>query len=416
MKFTYSTLKKSAVTLSIFSASMSSMASEESDQLRHRIELLEKQVQVSQKSTSNTQFNYGGYIKFDAIASRYSDGEKATAAVGEDFFIPSTIPIGGDSGDYRIHMTAKTSRFYFTTKTTTEAGSISTRVELDFMLSGQGDERISNSNSPRARHAFVNWRWDERNELLAGQTWSTFFNVGALSETLDFVGPVGTLFNRQPMLRYTHKTETGSIQLAAENPASTLYGGNTSTYDDNRFPDVVARYNGNSGQLRYSVASLLREISYQDAVNNVAHDEREIAYGLSISGKYTFNNRDDLRVMINAGNGLGRYMSLNGFRTGNIESDGKLKLIHQQGGFIAYRHFWNEKWRTNIVVSASKADNPKSVSGTTAEKYQSTHLNLLYSPVKALSVGGEILTAKKTLENNDEGSLNRFQFSVKYGF
>ncbi len=61
------------------------------------------------------------------------------------------------------------------------------------MLSGQGDERVSNSYAPRVRHAFFTY-----NNWLFGQTWMTFFNVGALPENLDFVGPAeSTVFGRQ---------------------------------------------------------------------------------------------------------------------------------------------------------------------------------------------------------------------------
>ena len=113
---------------------------------------------------------------------------------------------------------AKTSRFYFTTDTDTDAGRVSSRIELDFMLSRNGDERISNSWNSRIRHAFIKWDYSDSGSLLAGQTWSTFFNVGALPDLLDFVGPVGTIFDRQPMLRWT----TGPWQFAVENAATRL--------------------------------------------------------------------------------------------------------------------------------------------------------------------------------------------------
>ncbi|WP_323846750.1 hypothetical protein [Microbulbifer magnicolonia] len=32
---------------------------------------------------------------------------------------------------------------------------------------------------------------------LAGQTWPTFFNVGALPQSVDSIGPAGTIFERQ---------------------------------------------------------------------------------------------------------------------------------------------------------------------------------------------------------------------------
>ena len=87
---------------------------------------------------------------------------------------------------------------------------LGTFIEMDFLVSGQGNETVSNSYSPRLRHAFITYdKW------LFGQTWMTFFNVGALPENLDFVGPTeATIFGRQPMIRYT----SGGLQLALGKP------------------------------------------------------------------------------------------------------------------------------------------------------------------------------------------------------
>lgn len=369
------------------------------------------------RQPQGTQIEIGGFMKLDSQFSDYSDGGSATASIGEDFLVPSTIPIGGEGGDTKFHSHAKSSRLFIKSSTAVAGGQVNTHLEIDAMAGGQGDERISNSYAQRLRHAYVDWQMDERNSLLAGQTWSTFFNVGALPEGLDFVGPVGTIFERQPQLRYTRKIGSGSLQLAAENPATTLYNGSENPYDDSSAPDLVLRYNNSAGDFSYSVASMSRELAYDSDIGN----ESVRGHAVSVSGKYQLG-RDDIRFMLSSGNALGRYMGLNGFRAGIIEADGDIDLIDQTGGYIALRHFWNDKWRSNLVLSASKADNPESVSDTTASDYRSLHLNLLYSPVPKMTLGGEYIFASKTVENgsgtlvDDEGELQRLQFSVKYAF
>jgi len=364
-----------------------------------------------------TQIEIGGFMKLDSQFSDYSDGGAATAGIGEDFLVPSTIPIGGEGGDTKFHSHAKSSRLWIKSRTAVAGGQVNTHLELDAMASGQGDERISNSSAQRLRHAYVDWQVDGTRALLAGQTWSTFFNVGALPEGMDFVGPVGTIFERQPQLRYTHKIGAGSVQLAAENPATTLYNGTENPYDDNGTPDIVLRYNNRMGGLSYSVASLSRELAYDTGTGS----ESARGYAISVSGKYQLG-RDDIRFMLSSGNALGRYMGLNGYRAGIIEADGEIELIDQTGGFVALRHLWNEEWRSNLVLSASRADNPDTVSDTTASAYRSLHLNLLYSPIPKMTLGGEYILASKTVENasgalaDDEGELRRLQFSVKYVF
>jgi hypothetical protein len=392
-------------------------------------------IEEARPMAKGTKFTYGGFIQLDAIASDYSDGKPSSTL--EDFLVPSLIPVepaSGKSDSYTAtNLHAKTSRFFFTTKTNTDAGAISSRVELDFLLSGHGDERISNSWNSRVRHAFVKWDYAEGGSLLAGQSWSTFFNVGALPDLLDFVGPVGTLFNRQPQIRWT----TGGLQLAVENPATRL-NRNILVKDDDTgelkdelstsfdnfhegIPDIVARYNGKTGDLNWSVAGLVRELSYEDRPTSSIEDDsdEQIVYGLSVSGKWMWG-KDDLRFMVNYGDGLGRYLGLNSYNDGYIDSSGDIDTIDQWGAFLAYRHFWSPKWRSTFSVSATGADNPDTDDflhgNSLAKEYQSAHANLNYLPAPKLSIGGELVYATKELEDGRDGDMSRLQFAVKYAF
>ena len=108
-------------------------------------------IEEARPMAKGTKFTYGGYIQLDAIASDYSDG-KPTFYASDDLLVPSTIPVepkDGNSDSYSsTNLHAKSSRFFFTTATDTDVGKISTRIELDFILSGDTpsvDERISNS-------------------------------------------------------------------------------------------------------------------------------------------------------------------------------------------------------------------------------------------------------------------------------
>ena len=90
---------------------------------------------------------------------------------------------------------------------------------MDFLLPPGGNERVSNSYNPRLRHAFFTYgKW------LFGQTWSTFQDVGALPESVDFLAASdGIVFERQPMVRYS----SAGWQFAIENPETTItpFGG-----------------------------------------------------------------------------------------------------------------------------------------------------------------------------------------------
>ena len=138
----------------------------------------------------DTDVTFGGYVKLDAMYTDSSDGQIATG-IGRDFYIPSLTPVGGadEGGTFDFH--ARQSRFFFKTSSKLENGkTIGGHIELDFMATAGGDERITNSYSPRLRQAFITY-----DNWLFGQAWSTFQNVGALPDSLDFIGPTpGTVF------------------------------------------------------------------------------------------------------------------------------------------------------------------------------------------------------------------------------
>ena len=96
------------------------------------------------------------YIKRGAV--RVSIGGYDIAALGQ----------GEIFGEMSFH--AKESRFHFdVTRKLDNGKTLKAYVELDFLLSGQGDERISNSFNPRLRQFYFSYgKW------LLGQTWSTF--------------------------------------------------------------------------------------------------------------------------------------------------------------------------------------------------------------------------------------------------
>ena len=189
-------------------------------------------------------YKFGGYIKTDLIYSDYDSGSYTGA--GRDWYIGGVTPVGDGPGESYLDVHAKESRINFRSTHNLDNGAkIGTFLEMDFQLPSQGDERISNSYNPRLRHAFVTY-----NNWLVGQTWMTFYNVGAIPENIDFVGPTeSTIFGRQAMIRYT----SGPWQFALENPETTItpYGGGSRIVaDDNLAPDAALRYNltGDWGQ------------------------------------------------------------------------------------------------------------------------------------------------------------------------
>jgi hypothetical protein len=174
-------------------------------------------------------------------------------------------------------------------------------------------------------------------------------------------------------------------------------------------PDVTARWATKGDWGHFSVAGLLRQ--FKDG------DETAGGGSLSVAGKFNLGSKDDLRYMVNAGSGLGRYMAF-GMGTDVVqEANGDIDTIAGYGGFVGWRHVFNPKLRGNLVYSAVHYDNDVDLTGYgVTERSQSIRANLIYSPFPKLDVGAEISYGERALEDDREGDLKRLHTTVKYSF
>ncbi|NOU51648.1 porin [Pseudoalteromonas sp. JBTF-M23] len=360
-------------------------------------------------SIGQTDINYGGYVKLDAIWSDFSDGTLGSGNIGRDFYVPGTTPVSATSSEDAVFdMHARQSRFNLATTTKLDDGSdIKTKIELDFIVSTGGNERVTNSYSPRLRQAYVSYKgWT------FGQAWSNFQNVSALPETLDFVGAAeGTVFVRQAMVKYN----VGNWSFSAENPESTVTTADSARVvtDDTSMPDFTARYTYNADWGHLVVAALARQLTYKLG----AADETETSMGISASGRINFG-KNNLKFMLTQGQGLGRYVGLN-VANGAVYDGNKLHAIDSTSGFISYQYHWNDTLRSTFLYSFFSADNDENllaISGNPTKSSQSFSANLLYSPVKKLTFGVEYKVATRDTEASLDGDLNRLQLSAKYVF
>jgi len=316
------------------------------------------------KISDEDKISFGGYIKMDA---RYVDGN-----IGyRDFWIGTGTVLEKDASQTK----------FFTNETRFNMkyvhGEVTGFIELDF-YGGGGNEVISNSSHPRLRHAFIKYQ-----NILVGQTWSTFMNTSALAETADFAGPmVGEVFVRNNQIRYS----SGNLQLAIENPES--YGGDPT---NDSVPDVMAKYTFKGDWGNVSVAGLYRNLTTVSG-----NDER--ALGVSVAGRIKTVGKDDFRFQIHQGD-LGRYVGV------AAAKDLVGEEVEETTSFmVAYRHFWSNDIRSsvfygNITTEESDADR--------------THwgINVFKSYTAKLSFGLEIGNFEMADLDADSDYV---QFSAKY--
>jgi len=356
-------------------------------------------------ATAAGRIEMGGFIDVDAHVSDISDGSIAPGSIARDFYIPGATPVGGAGGDAVTDFTAKGSRFFLAARTPTDRGDIRGRIEMDFLGSPGGDERVSNSYNPRLRVAWVEhagWRF--------GQDWSTFQNTAAIPESVSFlVASDGMIFVRQAQLRYTR----GNWQIALENPDTTLTAttGGRINNGDNALPDLVLRYNRNGAFGNLSFAALARNLTGPSGGAETA------GWGLSASGRIRLGDRADLRGSVTAGEGVGRYIGLNAVNAAATAPGGEIEAIPVLGGYFALRRQTGETGRINLGYSRLEADHPDWLDGTPAtRRVQSGFANYMTDIAPGVTVGAEVLVGERETEDGRTGTLSRFTLSTKYTF
>jgi len=164
--------------------------------------------------------------------------------------------------------------------------------------------------------------------------------------------------------------------------------------------------------LDLAVAGLARRISAtQGAIDGAVG-----GWGVSASGKIAIG-RDDLRFMLTTGEGIGRYVGINFANDAVATATGDLEAIGVTAGFVAYRHLWTDALRSTLTYAAQTVDNNRALTGTSVNAAaESIHLNLIWTPLKGLDLGGEWIAAERELESGATGELDRLHLFAKFGF
>lgn len=347
-----------------------------------------------------------GYIKLDAIVDFDPIGS-------EEVFVPSTIPTdGGDDFSTRTRLHALQSRFGVEVRQAqTPYGPFRILIEGDFFGS-QGSETVSNSAGFRLRQAY-----GELGRILIGQTWSTFMDVAALPELLDFQGPNGQSFVRQPQLRYT-RTFQRDLTLAAalENPEGDVLSGDGNDITVDQLPDLIARASWEYDWGHLQAGGLLRRIS----VDTPGVDDEETGWGLNLSTVIKVNEaaRHNLAFQLNGGDGIGRYiLDIAGTSADAYLTDtGRLQTQKAIGGYVSYQHWWTTRLRSTAVYGQVVVDVAGVQPDSTLERSYYAAANLIWSPLPRVNVGIEFLHGRRKDAGGADGSANRLQLSSQLLF
>jgi len=345
------------------------------------------------------------------------------------------IPLDGQSDRKGMtYMTARTSRLGVEASTPSPVGPINVKIEGDFnndprtgnsAVTGSLEtiytQQGTNSYNFRLRHAY-----GQVGSWLVGQTWSTFMDVDALPETVDFNGPIGATFIRQPMIRYTYVTpDIGNFTAALENSVSyVLDDTGVATADGfSRMPDLVLRYDKAFDWGTISARGVTHELEVKGALGNAS----KRGYGLAASSFIKTRGDDFLTIAVTGGNGIGRYFN---YIEGAMYNPTLNEVLAEQalGVVLGYQIKPSDRIRYNFAygyqrnfdnayTDFAKAQGLGSGQYGVNRNVQQGHAGLFWSPFpKLVDVGAEVIWARRQTLDGEKGDATRLNFSGKYYF
>ncbi len=391
---------------------------------------------------TNTALKVGGFIKIDGVEDIKGGGIGGTAT---DF---TEIPLKGTNASRRgpdFNATARQTQLAISSLTPTAFGDLKTYASIDFYGGTNGTGLYTNSYAPRLFEGYVSFSKVAGGSVLVGQTWSTFMDLDSYPETLDLNGPLGTVFIRQPMLRYVHDLGGGSkVYLAAEaayadfegaNPYPVYSGGGApSSNIINPIPDFVGKYTYDASWGHVAMAGIARYIKADTGgatVSNFNGDSGVFGGGFMGAATIKTVGQDTINVQGVGGPGIGRYLF------GEDDSGGSaaslvycgtavacgLQRTTAYGAALSYQHYWTDKLRSNLIGGFAHYDNEFPDDPTASAKtLVSAFANIIYSPVPLTDIGLEFIYGTRSVVASPApgvattGSATRVLGSVKVGF
>jgi hypothetical protein len=295
----------------------------------------------------------------------------------------------------------------------TSVGEIKTEESFDLFGVGGGNTQIRLLNA-----------WGELGRFGVGQYYTLFMNVDILPNTIDYWGPNGMVFVRNPQLRYTAFDNAGmKVAFSLEAPNSAIDTGKVTAIDPalglvgkTYWPDLVGKFSIDQDWGQFQVAAILREVGYESSSTASANPSgTKTGWGVNVNGQFKTGPQDRIMAQLVYGHAIASYMNDGGVDLAPNSSI-KAETVPSYGGMLYFDHYWNESFSSSIGVSMHHQDNLGGQLPNAFRQGTYASTNVLWYPAKNVMTGVEFIYGK--LEQFDGATADdpRLQFSaqVKY--
>jgi len=332
---------------------------------------------------------------------------------------PSQIPVvcPGDAGcgkNGETIFSLRQSSIDFKGFVPTAIGQLRTDLSFDLFANGGGNTNIRLLNA-----------WAEAGKWGAGQYYSNFMNIDTFPNTIDYWGPSGMVFVRNPQVRYTTPLDKGGMKvaIALEAPNAAIDTGKVSLIDPSlditgktRWPDLTGSFTAAGDWGQFQAAGLLRSVGYQTTTTgNGEPSGTKVGWGINLDGWLKTAGKDRFTGQIVYGRGMASYMNDGGVDLApgaNLQAE----VVPSIGYFLYYDHYWNDSFSSSLGYSAHRQQNTDGQFGNAFHQGSYASVNLLWYPAKNMLTGAELLWGKLEQKNGLSQDDARVQFSTQFKF
>lgn len=373
---------------------------------------------------SGTLFAAEGDKKFEVYGFTqldYIQDFKRVQPEWDDTLRPSKIPTeaGKYGSDGQSIMSVKQSRFGVNASLPVQDQFVKSKLEID--LYGVGEDE--GQTTLRLRHAY-----GEYGKWLAGQTHSLFMDIDTFPNTIDYWGPNGMVFLRNPQIRYSFATGDNVLAVAIEKPSNDIDSGQLRQVEeqtgfdvqgDEKYPDLTVQGRINRDWGHFQASGILRSIGYE-TVGTATNEPkgRKTGWGVNLTSNINILDKDKIHLGAVYGHGIASYMNDGGTDMGPEGTLGnpRASLIPLMGLMAFYDHYWSERYSSSIGWSSTRVDNSDLQDDSAFQKAEYASVNLLHTPVRNVMIGGELLWGSRQDKDGAYGDDIRTQISFKYSF
>ncbi len=232
----------------------------------------------------------------------------------------------------------------------------------------------------------------------------------AFIETLDFGGADSGTLLRVAQIRYSYSvSEFVHCRVGIEENLADAVGPAVAGRIRNRYPAFACGVRLGTVPNHVYCFGAIADARF---VPDVGADQSETVWALGLSGRFSIGPRDSIIFRTIGGEGANSLVTDNTFAPAGVAVPaGQIEAISEYFWSFAYRHYWREDLRSNVIYRRAEADNSPTQLGDELRSLQYLAANLIWRPVDSVDIGVEYLFGQRENKDRQRADANRLQLS-----